>query len=173
MKQIFGISTDDFTKIGGGKEGSIYLSLDKKILKIYYYSGRITSEYKILKEMENCPYFPKVLECQGKYMLREYVDGTPYKEYIQEKGLSRRVALNLIKFVEKLNKANISFDGLENHIFIRKNKKIMAIDPVKREFPIHYKLFEDLKELGVLDKFIKILKKKRPDLASNWLDNLE
>lgn len=170
-KQIFGIDIKDFVKFGKGKEGLVCLTPDKKVLKVYNSLSRCISEYKILKELDGNKHFPKAFEAKGRFLLREYVDGTPVFEYIKDKGLSKRLAQNLIKLAEDFdNLKNIKLDGLDKHIFVLKNEKIMAIDPRRKKYRLYKPLLFALKRMGELDKFLKVLRQKRPDLASKWLN---
>ena len=46
----------------------------------------------MLKYVEGYPQFPKVYECTGKYMIREYVDGQNIIDYINEYGFDNNLA---------------------------------------------------------------------------------
>ncbi|WP_157950139.1 serine/threonine protein kinase [Vallitalea okinawensis] len=172
-KQIFGINTRDLIRIGGGKEGAIYMTPDRKVLKVYLYPQRCISEYKILREMEGNKYFPNVFECKGRFMLREYVEGIHFRDYIKENGLSKKLAMTLIDFAEEFDKIGyVDFDGLNKHVLILNDNEIKVIDPVKkRKTKLYVYLIRDLNKLGVLNDFIDILRKKRPDLALKWIKN--
>jgi predicted Ser/Thr protein kinase len=169
-REIFGIDVKDLVFIGKGVEGKVYLTPDKKVLKIYRRADRCRSEYKIFKKMENNKYFPNVIECKGRYMLREYVEGLPIRDYINKNGLSEKLALNLIKIAEEFYKFNnIKFDGLNKHVFIKDDDTIKVIDPRRRNYKFYESLMRSLEIVGVLEQFTTLLKEKEPKLASIWL----
>ncbi|MCT4621500.1 MAG: serine/threonine protein kinase [Marinisporobacter sp.] len=168
-KKILGIDRKDLVFIGRGVEGKVFLTPEGNALKVYRDPGRCKSEYKILKEMEDNPYFPKVIERKRRYMLREYVKGTPIREYIQKKGLSRDLALNLIEFTEVFEKLNIKVDGINKHIFIQEDESIKVVDPRrKKKYKIHRWVLITLKREGLIEYFLKVLEEERPDQVSKW-----
>ncbi|WZL71492.1 serine/threonine protein kinase [Clostridiaceae bacterium 35-E11] len=167
-KKAFGIDIKECMFVGKGKEGSVYLTPDGNVLKIYKNMDRCKSEYKILKKMESMQYFPKVMACNGRCMLREYIEGTSVVEYIQEKGLSRTLALNLIKFAEDFEQMKIRLDGLSKHVFIQEDESIKVVDPRKKDCRMYKYLLNTLKRTGKLDEFLNVLKDEKPDLLLRW-----
>lgn len=168
-KKIFDIGIKDFQKIGQGVEGSVYLAPGQRVLKVYRSPTRCKSEYKILKEMEGSPFFPKVQECRGRYMLREYVDGTPIVRYIRNKGLSAKLADNLISLAEVFDQhGNIKLDGIDKHIFVLADERVMVIDPRRKKYRLYQRLLRAMKKLEVYDSFVTLIKEKKPELVSKW-----
>jgi predicted Ser/Thr protein kinase len=167
-KKIFGIDINDLIFLGKGVEGKVFLTPDGNVLKVFSSSNLCRYKYKILKQMDEKIYLPKVLMCKGRFMLREYVNGTPIKEYIQTNGLSRNLALNLIDFVEDFERSRLRVDGISKHVFIQKDESIKIVDPRKKKYYIHSSILRTLKEAEVLEDFLKMLKAERPDLESQW-----
>jgi len=167
-KKIFGINVKDLVFLGKGVEGRVFLTPDGNVLKAYSHGSLCKREYKVLKRVEGKKYFPKIIECKGQFMLREYVKGTPIREYIQENGLSRKLSLNLIEFAEELEKLQIRLDGLSKHVFIQEDESIKVVDPRRKKIYMYKSLLLTLKKLEVLEDFLKILEEERPDLASSW-----
>lgn len=165
-KTIFGIDIKEFKKIGKGKEGVVYLGPDNMLLKVYRSARRCASEYKIFKEMENIHYFPKVHNCKGSYMLREYVQGTLLVEYIRENGLSKILANNLIDLSEFFyNTKYLKIDGIDKHVFVLEDESLMVIDPRRKKYKFHRSLLKILKSLNQEYTFLNQLIKNRPELV--------
>lgn len=167
-KEIFAIQVKELVFLGKGVEGKVFLTPNGNALKAYSKTSLCRREYKILKNMEGNKYFPKVLMCKGRFMLREYVKGTPIKEYIQKNGLSKKLALNLIEFAEKFEKLEIRLDGIGRHVFIQEDESIKVVDPRRKRTYMYKSLLITLKRIEVLKDFMKILEEERPDLKLKW-----
>lgn len=172
-KTIFGIDVKEFEKIGKGKEGVVYLGPDNMLLKVYLDPGRCASEYKLLKTMEDSHYFPKVYNCKGSYMLREYVEGTPLVEYIKGNGLSKILANNLIDLSEFFyNTKYLRIDGIDKHVFVLEDESLMVIDPRRKKYKFHKSLLKILERLNQEDIFLNELIENRPDLVYPFYEKL-
>lgn len=170
-KKVFGIDIKDLVPVGKGVEGTVYRTPDNKALKVFKSISICNSKYKILKKYKDNKHFPKVYECKGYYMLREYIDGTPLREYIMEHGLSETLALNLVNMAEDFyNIRNIKLDGLNKHVLVQKDESVKIIDPRKRYYDFHKSMLSSLEKVGVYDKFVRILYREKPHLAEKWLD---
>ncbi len=165
----------DFSKckyLGQGRNGKVYLRPDGKAVKICEKEEICTEEYEVLEAAKKSPYFPKVYEKSGNIMVREYVNGENLKVYIKKHGLSKKLALNLIKMIEEFKKLGFKrLDMRGTHIYVLKGEKVMVIDPSMQiiksvSYPRH--MIKDLKKLGVLKKFYSVLKEKRPELYKQW-----
>lgn len=170
-KTIFGIDLKEFKRFNRGKEGVVYRGPDNMLLKVYANSSRCISEYKLLKKLEDSPYFPKVYKCRGIYMLREYVKGTPLVDYINENGLSKKLANNLIDLSEFFYNAKyLRVDGIDKHVFVCEGEKLMVIDPRSKKYRFHRSLLRVLKRLNQEEVFLTELAKNRPELVSLWYE---
>lgn len=169
-KTYLGINIEECICIGKGLEGKVYLTPDGKALKIFNSARRCKEEYEVMKEVEGNTHFPKAFDYEGRYLLREYVEGLPIKEYIRQKGLSRQLALNLIHLAEDFEKLKIvKLDGVNNHVFVQEDESIKVIDLRRKKYFIYMHLFKTLKKEKVLDDFMKVLEEVRPELASKWM----
>ncbi|OFI05937.1 hypothetical protein CLOACE_14120 [Clostridium acetireducens DSM 10703] len=105
-------------------------------------------------------------------MLREYVSGEKIKDYIKRKGLSKKLALNLIELIEEFKRLKFKkLDMRGEHIFIQKDESVKVIDPRKsfsKKVPIPYSLIKAIDKAGALEDFIRILINYRPDLLIKW-----
>lgn len=167
-KEIFGMEVSELVFLGKGVEGKVFLTPTGDALKAYSKSSLCRREYKVLKRLEGNKYFPKILKCKGRFMLREHIKGTPIKEYIEQNGISKRLTLNLIEFAEEFERLEIRLDGLGRHVFIQEDESIKAIDPRRKRNYMYKSLLITLKRVDALDEFLKILEEERPDLKKKW-----
>lgn len=167
-KTVFGIKIKELSFIGKGVEGKVFLTPNGEALKVYKSSSLCKREYKILKLMEGNKYFPKVLNCKGRFMLRECINGTPIQEYIEQKGLSRKLALNLIEFSKEFEELRLRLDGVSKHVFIQTDESIKVVDPRRKKYYMHKSILRTLEKAGALDKYLKVLEEEKPDLRQKW-----
>jgi predicted Ser/Thr protein kinase len=160
--------------IGVGNNGWVYRMPDGRVIKICREAKSCIKEYAILKRTNGNKHFPRVYGQCGNYMIRDYVGGECMKDYIKRKGLSRRLAVNLIELIEEFRR--LEFTKLDircRDLYVQKNEHIMVIDPRASYtrnvgYPRH--LMKGLNNLRVLDKFMEIVKKERPDIYKRWTE---
>lgn len=173
--------------LGKGHNGAVYLLPDNKVIKVCFVMKDFHSEASILKKVNGNKYFPRLYEVGGNYMIRDYVDGIPLKNYIKKNGLDKELILDIIEMLKEFEKLRFTkIDVRCKDIFINTYNKPMIIDPQKfytkeRNFPRH--LSKGLYKLGVLDIFLEVLKEEEHSLYKKWahkiihyistLDNLE
>lgn len=170
--EVFDVDLMQCTLLGEGNNGWVYLMPDGKAIKICKELKSCLKEYYILKNAETSKHFPKVYEQSGNYMIRDFVGGTCADKYIKRNGLSRRLAVNMINLIEEFER--LKFTKLDircRDLFVQKDESIMVIDPKSSytrnvKYPRH--MMKGLKKLGVLDKFLKILKEEKPALYKKW-----
>lgn len=168
------INLDDCKYLGHGENGKVYLMPNGKAIKICKNEEVCKEEYEVLKiaKKKKSHYFPKIYKRDGNIMIREYVDGKNLREYIKKNGLSKKLAVNLIKMIEEFKKLGFKrLDMRWAHIYVIKNEKVKVIDPsmqLIKEVKYPRRMLKDLKKLGVQKKFYRVLKKKRPKLYHDW-----
>ncbi|MDP4144283.1 MAG: protein kinase [Bacillota bacterium] len=162
--------------LGKGHNGIVYMLPEGKVIKICFESKSCYKEYFILNKVNNNKYFPRVYGMMGNYMIRDYVDGITFKDYVKDHGLNRELALKLICLLEEFYTLNFKkIDIRCKDIIIKPNGKLMIIDPKKffskeRDFPRH--LSKGLYNLGVLNYFMSVLKEERPNLYKKWNERI-
>ncbi|MDI6619047.1 MAG: protein kinase [Clostridiales bacterium] len=163
--------------LGEGHNGIVYLLPDGKAIKIFKDKKHCVKEYDILKAVNGNKYFPKVYSCGGNYIIRDFVGGECAKDYIKKKGLSKKLALNLIHLLEEF--INLKFTRIDircRDLYIQDDESILVIDPkssFSRNIPFPRHLSKGLKKLKVLDKFLKILKQENGKLYDDWVPALK
>lgn len=161
-----------FKYLGHGKNGKVYLMPDGKVIKVCRIETVCREEYEVLKAAEGSPYFPKVYKIIGKAMIRDYVDGEKLPFYIKKYGLSRILAVNLIKLIEEFKRLGFKrLDIRGEHIYVKEDESIMVIDPAshmtwKEKYP--RLMIRELRRQKVSKQFYQILKEERPDLYKKW-----
>lgn len=168
----FNINLFDCKMIGKGHNGTVFLLPEGKIIKICIREKSCISEYTILKRVNGNKYFPKVYGMCGNYMIRDYVEGEIFKDYIKKNGLSKDMAIKLIELLEEFKKLKFKKQDLRcKDIMVQKDGTLKVIDPKKfyyekRNFPRH--LSKGLYKLGVLDIFLDVVEKERCSLYEKW-----
>jgi len=166
------INLFDCKFLGNGHNGAVYLLPDNKVIKICFVMKDFHSEASILKRVNGNKYFPRLYEVGGNYMIRDYVDGTPLKNYIKKNGLTEKLTHDIIEMLKEFERLKFTkIDVRCKDVFITSENKPRMIDPQKfytkeRNFPRH--LSKGLFKLGVLDLFMEVLKKEEPRLYKKW-----
>ena len=168
----FEVNLLDLKLLGKGHNGVVYMLPEGKIIKICFEAKSCMKEYSILKEVNNNKYFPRVYGMSGNYMVRDYVDGMPLKDYVKLNGLSRELALKIMDLLEEFKKLKFAKEDIRcKDIMVLPSGSLMIIDPKKfftkkRDFPRH--LVKGLYKLGVLNSFMNIAREERPKLFKQW-----
>lgn len=160
--------------LGEGHNGWVYLMPDGKVIKICKEEETCRKEYLILKQVEGSHHFPKAYFQCGNYMIRDFVGGESLQDYVNRKGLSRRLALNLIELIDEFKKYGFTkLDVRCRDLYVQGKESIMVIDPRasfsrRVSFPRH--LMKGLEKLGALDKFLQVLHEKNPEISVEWVE---
>lgn len=163
--------------LGKGHNGAVYLLPDGKVIKICFVMKDFRGEARILKKVNGNKYFPRLYEVGGNYMIRDYVDGMPLKNYIKKNGLTKKLAKDILAMLKEFEKLKfIKIDIRCKDVFVEPNGKLMVIDPQnfyskERDFPRH--LSKGLYKLGVLDFFLEVIKKDDPKLYKKWHSKID
>lgn len=162
--------------LGKGHNGIVYLLPNNKVIKICYVMKDFYGESYILNKVNGNKYFPRIYETGGNYMIRDYVEGMPLKNYIKKNGLSKDLVLELLELLKEFE--TLKFTKIDircKDIFVQPDGKLKVIDPQKfyhkkRAFPRH--LSKGLYKLGVLGFFLEILKSEEPRLYKKWTPSI-
>lgn len=166
------IDTSSLTLIGQGSHGKVYRLDESRCIKVCTNKKNIQMEYRVLKHCEGFPQFPRVYECEGNYMIREYVDGQNIADYIIEHGLDRELARKLVELIDVFKQLGFTrLDCRFSQIFITNEKQLKVIDTTRHmdkhaDYP--YKLLKALRRLGYKDQFMAYVKELRPGYYQTW-----
>lgn len=168
----FRLDLEGWEFLGRGHNGAVYRMNDGKAIKICVEEISCRKESDILTKVDGSKLFPRIYECGGNYMIRDYVGGKCMKNYIKNKGLSRELALEIIKVLEEFQRLEFSkIDIRCKDLFVQKDGSLMIIDPKgsysrNMDYPRH--LCKGLRKLRVLHVFLQVLRDQRPELYRMW-----
>mgnify|MGYP001316322840 CR=1 FL=1 len=158
--------------VGKGVHGKVYRLDRNRCIKVCKSTKDMQMEYNVLKHAAGYPQFPKVYECQGKYMIREYIDGENIIAYIKKNGFDNHLARELTELLKIFIKLKFTrIDIRMGEVFVTRDNKIKIIDTTryldkKASYPM--KMFKVFKELGCKKQYIIFLKKNYPELYKAW-----
>jgi RIO-like serine/threonine protein kinase len=163
--------------LGKGHNGIVYMLPEGIVIKICFQEESCRKEFYILNKVNNNKYFPKTYGMCGNYMIRDYVHGITLKDYIKKNGLNRDLVLKILALFSEFKKLHFNKEDVRcKDIMVKPDGSLMVIDPKKfyskkRTFPRH--LSKGLYKLGVLDKFMSIVKEENPKFYNQWNKKLE
>lgn len=170
--ELIGIDLTSCKIIHHSKNEKIFLTQDEKIIKFSKNEHECRREYLILKYAQSSKYFPKVYEYRKGYIIREHISGICLIDYIKKNGLDTSLALSLVDLIEEFKILKfIKIDTGLSHIFIDKNNCLKVIGLINNCFKTENypkRLFSGLKKLKVSKKFLRIIKKEKPELYDFW-----
>lgn len=171
--KYLGVDLNRCKFIGKGAQGRVYLLPDqKRVIKIYNSPKGCIGEAKILLSIKHNPYFPRIYAYNNISMIREYVPGVLIKDYLKKHGLSRTLAINIIKLIESFKDEGFKkLDIRCAHIFVQPDESIMVIDPRKvfqKKVSYPYRILKTLNDSGHLPQFMEVLKEEYPELYKKW-----
>ncbi|HCW05676.1 MAG TPA: protein kinase [Clostridium sp.] len=162
--------------LGRGNNGIVYRLPEGKVIKVCFEEKKCRKEYYILNRIHKNKYFPRVYGMSGNYMIRDYVEGIPLNRYIRNHGLDRELAIKILKLLKEFKKLKFAKEDIRcKDIMVHPKGTLMVIDPKKcfskeRDFPRH--LSKGLYRLGVLDKFMEVVKERDPKSYRRWHDKI-
>lgn len=168
----FDVNLLDCKFLGKGRNGMVYMLPEGAVIKICFEAKSCKDEFFILNKIGKNKFFPQVYGMMGNYMVRDYVDGIPLKDYIKKYGLDKDLSIKIIDLFEEFQKLKFSkLDIRSKDIMVNSEGSLMVIDPKKcyskkRNFPRH--LSKGLYKLGVLDSFMLVVKEEKPNLYNKW-----
>lgn len=168
----FDVNLLDCKLLGKGRNGIVFMLPEGTVIKICFDAKSCKDEFSILNKIGKNTFFPRVYGMTGNYMIRDYVDGMPLKDYIKNYSLDKNLSIKIINLLEEFQKLKFSkLDVRCKDIMVSPDGSLMVIDPKKcyskkRDFPRH--LSKGLYKLGVLDSFTLVVKEERPKLYKKW-----
>lgn len=166
------INIKQLSFVGKGSHGKVYRLDKNRCLKICKSKKDMKMEYDVLKRAEGYPQFPKVYQCEGRHMIREYVDGQNIMDYIKKNGFNNNLARQITELIKVFIELKFTrIDIRMNEVFITDDNKIKIIDTTryldkKTSYP--KRLLTALEKLGYKKQYMSFLKKNYPEFYSAW-----
>lgn len=170
-KEIEGLFRDAVL-LGEGHNGIVYKLPGNKALKIFLDKKVCKSEAEILLKVKKSKYFPKVYKYGDLYILRDMIGGMRLDHYIEENGLSQRLAYNIYRLINEFKSLNFTkLDARCRDIYVERGERVRIIDPKqcytkKVTFPRH--LMKGLRNINVLEQFLIYIKKIDKKTSMEW-----
>jgi RIO-like serine/threonine protein kinase len=161
------IKLDECKYIGGNSNSSTYLMKNKDVVKVYTDPYNCKKDFELLTSLQLIDVVPKIYNFCGHYIIREYIIGISLNKYIKQNGLNHVLSLKLITFMDKIYNSNVRNLNINlNNIFIKNDDALILVDVeyCLNKKNIFQKLFEDLKNLSLLNIFLEDIKNYNLDL---------
>lgn len=172
MRYILDVKECEF--LGKGKEGAVYLTPEGYALKVFYNKRKALDEAKLLEQVKDSRFFPKVLFIVNNMILRDFVQGDNLYGYIKKNNLSYNISTEIIDLIEEFKRLKFTRLDIRNaHIFVDENEKIQVIDPRKvfvKNTPFPKEIIKVLVKLNVFEDFLKHLLNYKPYLLQYWVN---
>ncbi len=158
--------------IGEGRHGKVYRIDEKRCVKIYKKKAYLQMEYEVLQHSQRFPFFPRIHECKENYLVREYFKGPNLRQFIQEHGLSKDIAVKLLEIIDSFIALGYSrIDCRLPHIIVTEGDYLKIIDPTRnmhKKCPYPRRMLGELEHLGYKEQFLEYTKVLRPDYYARW-----
>jgi len=163
----------NYTLIGQGDQGAVFKISASHCVKIYIRNEFTAREYSSYQAAKSSSLVAKIYGKGANYIIMDFLRGPSLERYLQGRGtmpnwITKQIIL-VLKEMKRLHFTKI--DSFLRHIFIDKNHKIKIIDlvnayTVRDSFP--FRLFGDLKRLGLLNAFLQQSQKLASELYQEW-----
>lgn len=159
--------------IGKGKQGAVFKLTEDRCVKIYLKPKDMEIEKEAMLKCQGMSFMPKFYESGPNYIIMEYIDGTPFRDYLIEQGtISESISQQLVNMKKEMKR--LGFTNLDihvnRHIFVDKHNVVKVIDHASSYdwHPIPVRLLYTLSKLGLIDLFMQRLKVWDSELYSEW-----
>ncbi|MBF8984850.1 hypothetical protein IZY60_15015 [Lutibacter sp. B2] len=149
--------------ISRGWHGVVFKLDDQRCVKIYADKRVATREADAYKRIQGSSICPKLYEVGYNYIVMEYIEGLNLSEYLKKENcisesITKKI-LFLLREMKKIGFKDIDFQ-LCNVIVMENNilKLIDIVNGFRVKRTKKRQLFEELKEIGLLDLFIEQVK---------------
>jgi RIO-like serine/threonine protein kinase len=163
--------------LGAGHNGIVYSLPNKRVIKIFKSRKVCAQEYNIFIRTKKSKFFPMVYEHGPYYIVRDYVSGYRLDKYIKKHGINKEICISIVTLIEEFKR--LKFKRLDircKDLYLKDDFSITVIDPKnnyskKVIYPRH--LMKGLNNLGVIDKFLSVVKEDYPKTYELWNFNFK
>ncbi len=164
--------------IGEGSQGAVFQLSEDRCVKIYVNPDAAIKEGKALEAASNTHRVPNVYEVGPNYVIMDYLKGMNLKDYLKK---AKTIPVSFTKQIILIRKElkRVGFTRIKTsigHFIITEGDVLKAIDHsdgLTKNDPYNPKMFRDLKNLGLLDTFLKQAKEIDPESYEDWQKNID
>lgn len=166
------IKTENLKFLGRGTQGSVYKIDDEKCIKIFKKRNSCQAELHSLLISQSDSSFPKLYSYGDKYIVREYIEGTPLDEFLAENPLTDKLCHKIIKLY--ISMKHVGFERLDCalfHIFIVNDGNLKLIDTakaMKKKYSCPVIILKGLSELNYKEQFLSFVRENYPQIYGAW-----
>lgn len=176
MALPYGIQLDSLPKVGEGSQGKVYRIDDWRCIKVYFRTEFLPLELEILLKAQNDPlaslFFPRVYEWGPDYIIREFICGSGFKDYLRKHPLTEDLSRQLVLMFQAFERLEFRrMDTRMAHILVTSDGRIKAIDPanaMQKSGSYPRKLLSQLAKLKCKNTFLNHVKAISPALYEAW-----
>ena len=162
--------------IGSGQEGSVYRLDAGRCIKIARRRKPLRDEIIAMRQGQPCPHFPRLYAWGPDYIIRQYIDGVRLSQHLDEHGLSREVARQLISIFIWLRRLGFKRIDMRLQHIIYSGARLFIIDPAnlnKEDDPFPRKAWKALRKRGLGADFRRYVALLAPALYIEWKRKLD
>jgi predicted Ser/Thr protein kinase len=166
--------------IGKGYQGAVFRLNEEQCVKIYIHSRDADSEAKALRALQERAIAPKVFETGPNYIVMEYLKGPNLKTYLRQQGsISESISQQILVILKEMKRAG--FTRLNKsplqHFIVTEQEVLKVIDLAgvyrHTKYPFATYLFQNLRDLGLLNTFLGHAKKLEPKMYDEWKQTMK
>lgn len=145
---------------------------NEKCIKIFKKKSSCSDELHSLLISQSYSCFPKLYSYGDKYIVREYVHGTPLDKFLLHNPLTDDICRKIMELYLKMK--YVGFKRLDSalfHIFISDYGELKIIDTakaMKKKYTCPRIILSSLSDLNYKDEFLDFVKKEYPDAYEMW-----
>ncbi len=145
----------------------------EKCIKIFKKKSSCSDELHSLLISQSYSCFPKLYSYGDKYIVREYVHGTPLDEFLLHNPLTDSICRKIMELYLKMK--YVGFERLDSalfHIFVSYYGEFKLIDTakaMKKKYTCPRIILSGLSDLNYKNEFLDFVKKEYPYIYEMWI----
>ncbi|WP_211340598.1 hypothetical protein [Mesobacillus subterraneus] len=164
----------NFPLVGMDSSSAVFKLPNEQCVKIYTDPEQLKNEADALKAGQHLSFIPEIYEMGPNFIVTEYVNGPPLKEYVRNcTYLPESLANKLLAVIKGMASANLAIGNAPlEHIFVLDHEELKCINPVisaHKTPPVPIPLLRDLKGILLQDSFLTHVKNSEPKIYKKWM----
>jgi RIO-like serine/threonine protein kinase len=164
--------------IGHGVRGAVFQLDESRCVKVSANPKDSSREAEALKMAENIPFIPKVFEAGSNFIIMEFFKGITLSSFIKKKKmLPEDYSRQIVECIRAMKEIGFTKIKLKlSQIIVTDNEELKFVDHsgvFTDDQPYPLQLFNQLKNVKLLDVFLEHVSKLDPDMHSEWKQNVD